>query len=298
MKLLILVNPRAGNGAGDALGRTLNTHGEVQHISFETLTEQLTAAEGFDCLLVAGGDGTISSVLSSPALPPIPVAPIPLGTANDLAREFGVLRALKGASWNEIPTLIESWSSRPLTIWEVAVDGRSIPLTNYCSLGYEGYVVADFHRWRARNPSTSRMFNRVMYGWFGLLNAAKRAKDLALTCDSLEAETVPCMSLIVSNIRSYLGLGTSNNIGSASDLKLECVATSSILDYLRIILATSSILKPPRLLCSGSCIEVQSIPLGMPLQIDGEPRDAVYGGTIRFTPSKTVQIWAPSLTPS
>jgi diacylglycerol kinase family enzyme len=296
MKLLTLVNPCAGNGAGEALGRALEIHGAVKHISFEHLPQQLAAATNCDCLLVGGGDGTISSVLSSPALPPIPVVPIPLGTANDLAREFGILLALKGVAWSEIPNLITSWASRPLTIWKVDIDGETTPLINYCSIGYEGAVVADFHRWRSAHPGTNRILNRLMYGVFGVRNAAKRLNDVKLFCDSSPIMTQPCMSIIISNIRSYLGMGFSNDLGAADDSKLECVTTSSILDYLRILAASRSILKPPRLLCSGSCIEVRSIPPGIPIQIDGEPRNAIYGGAIRLTPSRTISIWAPKPT--
>lgn len=294
MRFFILVNPHSGNGAGEALARALGPHGPVHPIRFDRLDEQLAEAQSFDCIVVGGGDGTISSVLTSPALPDRPVLPIALGTANDLARDLGILRALKGIPWADIPAATSSWTSRPFATWQLAVDGRTIPFSNYCSLGFEGATVADFHQWRAQASHRGRMRNRFMYAFLGLRHLSSRLQGLEVKCDSCKVELQqPCMSLIFSNIRSYLGLGLSNTKGSPADRQLECISTISLFDYIRIICASSGTISPPSIVCSGSTIFVDSIPPRTFLQVDGETREPISGGSLEISFRKMTSIWAP-----
>lgn len=83
----------------------------LEHHGFETSTHatigagdaSIAAAEasrrGFDCIIAAGGDGTLNEVVSGLAAlehrPPIGV--LPLGTTNDLARALGIPRAWDAA---------------------------------------------------------------------------------------------------------------------------------------------------------------------------------------------------------
>ncbi len=294
MRLFVLVNPRSGNGAGEALGRALSAHGQVHPICFDQLDAQLAEARSFDCIVVGGGDGTISSVLTSPTLPDRPVLPIALGTANDLARDLGILRALKGIPWEAIPVVTGSWMSRPFATWQLTFDGLTIPFSNYCSLGFEGATVADFHNWRAQSSSSGRARNRIMYTFFGLRHLSSRLRGLEVSCDSSAVKLErACMSLIFTNIRSYLGLGLSNATGSPADKKLECITTGSVLDYARFIGASSGLVSPPAALCSGSTISVHSIPPQTPLQVDGEAKQPILGGRLQITLRKVISILAP-----
>lgn len=272
----------------------LNPHESVHLIRFDRLDEQLAEAQAFNCIVVGGGDGTISSVLTSPALPDRPVLPIALGTANDLARDLGILQALKGVPWAEIPAATSSWASRPFATWQLSVDGLTIPFSNYCSLGFEGATVTDFQQWRARALRTGRVRNRMMYVFFGLRHFSSRLRGLGVKCDTerfvLEQ---PCMSLIFANIRSYLGLGLSNASGSPSDQMLEGLTTTSILDYMRIIGASCGVAAPPKTLCSGSMISVHSIPPQTYLQVDGEPKRPICGGSLEISFRRMISVWAP-----
>lgn len=57
-----------------------------------------SAAHGAEVVVAAGGDGTINSVASGLAGTDVPLGILPLGTANDLARELGIPRDLEGAA--------------------------------------------------------------------------------------------------------------------------------------------------------------------------------------------------------
>lgn len=96
----VLVNPVSGRGVGADSGHVaverLRSRGVDVRV-YEGRSEDETVAlgrravdEGPDVLVVAGGDGTISSVLPPVLESGVPLAVIPGGTGNDLAREHGI----------------------------------------------------------------------------------------------------------------------------------------------------------------------------------------------------------------
>jgi diacylglycerol kinase (ATP) len=96
----VLVNPASGRGAGADGGRVaierLRARGADLRV-YQGASEDETVAlcrravdEGPGVLVVAGGDGTISSVLPPLLESGIPLAVVPGGTGNDLAREHGI----------------------------------------------------------------------------------------------------------------------------------------------------------------------------------------------------------------
>jgi len=111
MKLSILANPSAGGGhAYNSIQRYISRwpHPDWE---VEVLTTQNPMHAGSlalellrnppDILAVCGGDGTINEVASKIPNPPFPVAILPAGTANVVARELGLpidpVRALQMA---------------------------------------------------------------------------------------------------------------------------------------------------------------------------------------------------------
>jgi diacylglycerol kinase (ATP) len=113
MRARLLLNPAAGRGRGararPALERLARSRGiEVEAAGgAEDLAARAAraAGEGVERLLVAGGDGTWHWAAQGLAGSATALAPIPLGTGNDLARELGYplepeaafARALDGA---------------------------------------------------------------------------------------------------------------------------------------------------------------------------------------------------------
>jgi diacylglycerol kinase (ATP) len=93
----LLINPAAGRGRGARLRARLEHLARASGLSCETsanardLVERARRAEreGVERLLVAGGDGTWHWAAQGLAGGATALAPIPLGTGNDLARELG-----------------------------------------------------------------------------------------------------------------------------------------------------------------------------------------------------------------
>jgi diacylglycerol kinase (ATP) len=97
MRARLLINPSAGRGRGARLRSrlaALAAHAGVPCVdttSAEDLTRRAAeaAADGVERLLVAGGDGTWHHAARGLAGSATALAPIPVGTGNDLARELG-----------------------------------------------------------------------------------------------------------------------------------------------------------------------------------------------------------------
>ncbi len=100
MDLVIIANPAAGRGRAHRSVqryvlrwphpewnvRIITTRGR-DHAG--SIARELLGAPP-DLLAICGGDGTVNEIASSVPAPPFPVAIIPAGTANVLARELGI----------------------------------------------------------------------------------------------------------------------------------------------------------------------------------------------------------------
>jgi diacylglycerol kinase (ATP) len=97
MRARLLVNPASGRGRGARLSDRLAALARDVGLRVEESADaadlaaraRLAREEGLDRLLVAGGDGTWHWVAQGLAGGETALAPIPLGTGNDLARELG-----------------------------------------------------------------------------------------------------------------------------------------------------------------------------------------------------------------
>jgi len=101
----ILANEDAGRGLSDTTLREL-----VESAGY-TVTEVVTtfdahtrpSHEGIDLIVAAGGDGTVATVATISASTSIPMAVLPLGTANNIASSFRIGRDIRQlvAHWGQ-----------------------------------------------------------------------------------------------------------------------------------------------------------------------------------------------------
>lgn len=98
-RLLVIYNPTAGRRAYRTLERWLAALGRLGAAIELRRTEAAGHAENlaraaeparFDAVAVAGGDGTINEAVNGLSRSPLPLAILPLGTANVLAAEIGL----------------------------------------------------------------------------------------------------------------------------------------------------------------------------------------------------------------
>jgi len=107
MKALVILNAGAGKGDHDDAGKAIALAFRRAGIDFEIikakkkkkalkkLRERLS--DGFDLVVAGGGDGTVSGALEALHGTDIPLAIIPLGTGNIIAREFNIPVDVEGA---------------------------------------------------------------------------------------------------------------------------------------------------------------------------------------------------------
>ena len=105
MRITLIHNPGAGgrNADGAKLLSLLEQEGhEVHAQSADDDGWKDALARPADLVVVAGGDGTVARVVKTMVGRGIPVAPLPAGTANNIARSFGLV----DRPWEE---LIRGW---------------------------------------------------------------------------------------------------------------------------------------------------------------------------------------------
>ena len=106
-KVFVILNPMAGTSVVDDVRRALDHHftpGETTCEVHETVkgnaVERIAReaqGRGYEMVIAAGGDGTVSEVAEGLVGTETPLGIIPLGTANVLARELGIPVELEGA---------------------------------------------------------------------------------------------------------------------------------------------------------------------------------------------------------
>jgi diacylglycerol kinase (ATP) len=139
MRLLALANPRSGGGralARLARYRALATTHEVSWViaaGAEDLRARINAAplDGFEGVLLVGGDGTLNDALGPLVETGLPVAVLPAGRGNDFARAAG----FNGTS---VAALLASGRPEIRRLDVGVVNGR--PFASVAGVGFDGVV--------------------------------------------------------------------------------------------------------------------------------------------------------------
>ncbi|HJQ58918.1 MAG TPA: diacylglycerol kinase family protein [Vineibacter sp.] len=112
MRVSLIHNPAAGDEAHSRqeLERLLRLHGhEIAHYASKKDDLSAVLADPGELVMVAGGDGTVGAVARKLINSDVPLAILPMGTANNIARAFG----LQG----EPADLIAGWANaRPRSV--------------------------------------------------------------------------------------------------------------------------------------------------------------------------------------
>ncbi|XP_072439804.1 LOW QUALITY PROTEIN: diacylglycerol kinase theta [Chiloscyllium punctatum] len=306
--LLLFVNPKSGALKGRELlysfRKLLNPHQVFDLSNGGPLSGLHTFREvPYFRILVCGGDGTVGWVLGvleeirhKLNCPVPPVAVLPLGTGNDLAR---VLRWGPGYSGEDpfsILVAVDEAEEVLMDRWTILLDAQEVvdgsengvpeleppkivQMNNYCGIGIDAELSLDFHQAREEDPDkfNSRFHNKGVYVKVGLQKISHTRslhKDLKLQVDDHEVALPNIEGLIFLNIPSW---GSGADLwGSDSDGRferpriddgmLEVVGVTGVVHMGQV----QSGLRSGIRIAQGTYFRVTLLK-AIPVQVDGEP---------------------------
>jgi diacylglycerol kinase (ATP) len=265
-RVLIIANPAAGRmrsrGMLDPIVAALGRRGccvEVRLAEAPGSVERLArgAEPHFDVIAAAGGDGTVNAIVNGLAGAPRPVAVLPLGTVNLLAREMGM-------------------PSGPEALAQVLASGEAVPIwpgrvgerlfTVVASCGIDAEVVA------AVDPTSKSRFGRLAFVG-PVLRCLRnyRRCDLSVRVGDVEHRAA---AVIAAKGRYYAGRFVAAPEASVADPILQIVllersGRAAVLGY------AAALLRGKLARCPGVTIvqcraATVSASAPMPVQADGE----------------------------
>ncbi|KNA18267.1 hypothetical protein SOVF_072410 [Spinacia oleracea] len=303
--LLVFLNKKSGAQQGDSLRVRLNMLlNPVQVIELgpnqgpEVGLYMFRKVPHFR-ILVCGGDGTAGWVLDAidkqNFISPPPVAILPAGTGNDLARVLswggGLGSIERQGGLCSVLHDIEHAAVTILDRWKIATlnqQGKQLQplkfMNNYLGVGCDAKVALDIHNMREENPEKfySQFMNKVLYAKEGAKIIMDRIFEdfpwqVRVEVDGVEIE-VPedAEGVLVANIGSYMGgvdlwHNEDENFGnfdpqSMHDKVLEVVSISGTWHLGKLQVGLSRAQR----LAQGQNIKIQLF-AALPVQIDGEP---------------------------
>ncbi|XP_060694730.1 diacylglycerol kinase zeta isoform X2 [Hemiscyllium ocellatum] len=238
--LLVFVNPKSGGNQGAKIIQSFMWYLNPRQVFDMCQGGPKEALELYRKvqnlrILACGGDGTVGWILSIldqlQLNPQPPVAVLPLGTGNDLARTLNWGGGYTDEPVSKILSHVEDGNIVQLDRWNLYVErnasavpderdetaAEKLPLdvfNNYFSLGFDAHVTLEFHESREAKPEkfNSRFRNKMFYAGtafsdFLMRSSKDLAKHIKVVCDGTD---------LTSKIQ---------------DLKLQCIVFLNIPRY-------------------------------------------------------------------
>ncbi|MFO7664348.1 MAG: diacylglycerol kinase family lipid kinase [Chloroflexota bacterium] len=164
MRAKIIINPKCGEGRvreqKDMIARLGQQLGDVdvfstQYPTHATKLAESAASEGYECVVAAGGDGTVHEVVNGlvgDQRATLPLGIIPIGSGNDLAFNLGISK-----NPEEAIQRVFTGKSQPLDLGRITDDrGLTRVFHNNLGIGFDAIVVM-------RTETISRLHGFPMY---------------------------------------------------------------------------------------------------------------------------------------
>ena len=232
--LMIFINKKSGGQVGKLIAQRLsrvvnpNQIVDLSQGGPMPMLKMMQRTKAPYRILACGGDGTAAWLLSAldkmieeGATYVPPVAVLPLGTGNDLARVLGWGGGYDNEGLAPICSKILNGHEVHLDRWQIDVDhvgddgdGPQHPkiMNNYFSIGIDAKIALDFHRKREANPSQfkSRGINKVIYAGLGATtiidSLPNLSEELRIELDGQVLNLPKSLAgVLILNLASYTG---------------------------------------------------------------------------------------------
>ncbi len=286
-RVLIIHNPKAGRSTALRLKRVLRLLSDAgATVSVRETTGRgdaeafaaAASASDFDVIAAAGGDGTINEVVNGLAGKDLPLAVLPLGTANVLAEEIGL--PTRSAS---IARMILAGEPRPVHVG--TANGRRFVMM--ASVGFDAHVVAGV------DTRIKRFLGKGAYAIAALVALARFAYPVYRV--TIDGRSYGAASVIIANGRRYGGRFVCAPRASLDDSSLDvCLFLRTgpwnVMRYGVGLVMGSLERLPDVTVVTGSRITVEGGP-GEPVQCDGDA--AVALPLVASAGDKTLRVVMP-----
>lgn len=196
-RILVIANPVSGRGRGAKVTEKAAIRLRALGDEVETLftskrgdaKEFAKRAKEFDRVVGVGGDGTMNEILNGLPEDPPPLGQVPVGTANVLAKTFGIPKSPR-------PSAGVIHAGRTTEVDVGLANGRKFLLM--ASAGFDAQVVYDFHKQRIGAIKMREYFTHSIKAIFNYQPPVLRV--------TVDGEALPQASFVLaSNLPCYGG---------------------------------------------------------------------------------------------
>lgn len=200
-RIKLIANPASGRGKAARLAELVRHRLEERgfHVEYRATRQRGDASRfagdsrGYTAIACIGGDGTINEVINGlPKEGSPPIAAIPSGTANVLAKQIGL-------PW-VVEDVTDVIADGRVATWDIGVNrltGQRFLL--FASAGYDAHVAHLFHEQRQGRVHMAH------YIWWGLkLIVSYRAPKISVEVDGTRVDDAAAL-VQVANVADYGG---------------------------------------------------------------------------------------------
>ena len=156
MKILLIINPKAGNGRGAKIGEFAQELFTERGVSFDLVYTEYPGhavalardAEGYATVCSVGGDGTVFEVanglIKAGKAEAVTLGVVPVGTGNSFSQDLGV--------HNDVTAAVEAivnGRSKHIDVGRFSTGGESYYFLNVLGFGFVADVAAAASRYKA-----------------------------------------------------------------------------------------------------------------------------------------------------